>query len=213
MSLDALRDASSAIVADALDKLGLAEQALDPAIRPLWATARVVGRVYPVVIVADTSVPADPYAGEMDALEALGEDDVPLFGVEPGVLAASWGELFACGAIGRGARGVVVDGMIRDAVQIEELGFPTFSRGFSPLDTLKRAIVSHHGVDAIVGGVRVRRGDIVVGDRDGIVVVPEAQVGNVAELVSAKRVLERSARDDLLAGMGIRAVWDKYQVF
>ena len=213
MSLDALRDASSAIVADALDKLGLGEQALDPAIRPLWATARVVGRVYPVAIVGDTSAPADPYAGEMDALEALGEDDVPLFGVEPGVLAASWGELFACGAIGRGARGVVVDGMIRDAVQLEELGFPTFSRGFSPLDTLKRAVVSHHGDEAKVGGVPVTRGDIVVGDRDGIVVVPEARVADVAELVSAKRVLERSARDDLLGGMGIRAVWDKYQVF
>ena len=213
MSLEALRDATSAIVADALDKLGLAEQALDPAIRPLWATARVVGRVYPVVIVADSAVPADPYEGEMDALEALGEDDVPLFEVEPGVLAASWGELFACGALGRGARGVVVDGMIRDAVQLEELGFPTFSRGFSPLDTLKRAIVAHHGAEATVGGVRVRRHDIVVGDRDGIVVVPEERVADVSALVSAKRVLERSARDDLLSGMGIRAVWDKYQVF
>jgi 4-hydroxy-4-methyl-2-oxoglutarate aldolase len=213
MSLDALREASSAIVADALDKLDLAEQALDPVIRPLWATARVVGRVYPVVIISETSTPADPYAGEMDALEALGEDDVPLFEVEPGVLAASWGELFACGAIGRGARGVVVDGMIRDAVQIEELGFPTFSRGFSPLDTLKRAIVSHHGDDAIVGGVRVQRGDIVVGDRDGIVIVPAARLAEVADLVRTKRVLEQSARADLLAGMGIRAVWDKHGVF
>jgi 4-hydroxy-4-methyl-2-oxoglutarate aldolase len=213
MSLDALRDASSAIVADALDRLDLRDQALDPAIRPLWATARVVGRIYPVVVAADRAAPAAPYAGEMDALEALGEDDVPLFEVEPGVLAASWGELFACGAIGRGARGVVVDGMIRDAVQLEELGFPTFSRGFSPLDTLKRAIVSHHGDEATVGGVHVRRGDVVVGDRDGVVVVPGARVDEVIELVGAKRVLEQGARDDLLAGMAIRDVWDKYQVF
>jgi 4-hydroxy-4-methyl-2-oxoglutarate aldolase len=213
MSVDALRSASSAIVADALDRIGLREQVLDPAIRPLWPSARIVGRAYPVVIIGDQSDPAAPYAGEMDALDALGEDDVPLFEVEAGVLAASWGELFACGAIGRGARGVVVDGMIRDSVQLEAMQFPTFSKGFSPLDTLKRAVVSHHGGEATVGGVHVHRGDLVVADRDGIVVVPSARLSEVAELVGAKRPLEQSARDDLLAGMGIHAVWDKYQVF
>ncbi|MCY7301908.1 MAG: RraA family protein [Thermoleophilia bacterium] len=213
MGIDALRTATSAIVADALDRIGLRAQVLDPAIRPLWPSARVVGRVYPVVIIGDESEPTAPYAGEMDALEALGEDHVPLFEVEAGVLAASWGELFACGAVGRGARGVVVDGMIRDSAQLEQMQFPTFNRGFSPLDTLKRAAVSHHGGEATVGGVHVHRGDVVVGDRDGIVVIPASRLSEVAELVGAKRALEQSARDDLLAGMGIHAVWDKYRVF
>jgi regulator of RNase E activity RraA len=61
--------------------------------------------------------------------------------------------------------------------------------------------------------VHVHRGDLVVADRDGIAVVPSARLSEVAELVDAKRALEQSARDDLLAGMGIHAVWDKYQVF
>ena len=60
--------------------------------------------------------------------------------------------------------------------------------------------------------MHVRRGDIVIGDRDGIVVVPAARLDEVTALVSAKLVLEQSARSDLLAGMGIRAVWDKYEV-
>lgn len=211
--LDALTDASSATVADALDRLGHRYQTLDPAIRPLWPRARVVGRAVPVVVVADPSIPELPYDGEMSALESLGPGDVPVFAVEDGIRAASWGELFSCGAIGRGARGAIVDGFIRDAQQIEALGFPTFARGYSPLDTLGRAVVSSIGETASIGGVVVDPGDLIVGDVDGIVVIPSELTDEVVAAVASKRKLEQAARDDLIAGLGIRAVWDKYEVF
>jgi regulator of RNase E activity RraA len=67
-------------------------------------------------------------------------------------------------------------------------------------------------VEARVGGVHVRPGDLVVGDVDGIVVVPQTLVADVAEAVVTKHRLEGNARDDLLAGMGIREVWKKYGV-
>lgn len=209
----ALRDATSAVVADALDRLGLRSQALDPAIRPLWPQARLVGRAMPVVVVADEDLPDEPYAGEMDALDALAPGEVPVFEIEAGSRAAAWGELFSCGALGRGAVGVVCDGPVRDAAQIEELGYPTFARACSPLDTLGRAKVASFGGTAVCGGVRIARGDLIVADRDGIVAIPAARADEVAEAVAAKRKLEDGARADLLAGMGIREVWDKYQVF
>jgi 4-hydroxy-4-methyl-2-oxoglutarate aldolase len=208
-----LVSATSAIVCDALDRLGLREQALDPAIRPLWPEATLVGRAMPVVVVADSAIPDRPYDGEMAALDALEPGDVAVFEVEPGVLAASWGELFSCGAIGRGAVGALSDGYIRDARQIAALGFPTFARGFSPYDTMARAVVASFGEQAKCGGVVVSRGDLVVADRDGAVVVPTAKVEEVAAIVGSKRRLEDGARADLLAGMNIREVWDKYQVF
>jgi 4-hydroxy-4-methyl-2-oxoglutarate aldolase len=208
-----LASATSAIVCDALDRVGLREQALDPAIRPLWPEATLVGRAMPVVVVAASAVPEQPYDGEMAALDALEPGDVAVFEVEPGVLAASWGELFSCGAIGRGAVGALCDGYVRDARQIEAVGFPTFARGFSPYDTLARAVVASFGEQARCGGVVVSRGDVVVADRDGAVVVPAAKVDEVAALVGSKRRLEDAAREDLLAGMRIREVWDKYQVF
>lgn len=209
----ALERATAAIVSDALDGLGLRQQALDPAIRPLWAAARVVGRAYPVVVAADEAEPAQPYEGEMAALEALRRGDVAVFAVEDGVRAASWGELFSCGALGRGAVGAIVDGFVRDAAQIEELGFPTFARGCSPLDTYARAVVTSHGGTATVGGVAVRRGDLIVADRDGVVVVPAAVVDEVAARVAEKGVLEEGAKHDLLAGMSTCEVWSKYGVF
>ena len=207
-----LASVPAAVVSDALDRLGRREQALDLAIRPLWPEARLAGVAVPVVIVADPSEPELPYDGELTALDGLGPGDVPMLVVEPGVLAASWGELFSCAALGRGAGGVVIDGNARDAAAIKALGFPTFARGLSPLDTFARAVVTGIDVEARVGGVDVRPGDVVVGDVDGLLVVPRELSPDVAEAVVTKHRLEEDARADLLAGMGIREVWAKYGV-
>jgi 4-hydroxy-4-methyl-2-oxoglutarate aldolase len=133
--------------------------------------------------------------------------------VPPSNRAATWGEHFSCAARGRGAVGVVSDGDVRDARQIEELDFPAFARGCSPLDTLARAVVADFGSSAVCGGVRVARGDLIVADRDGVVVIPEAAAADVADGVRAKRPLEDGARRDLLAGTPIREVWERYGVF
>jgi 4-hydroxy-4-methyl-2-oxoglutarate aldolase len=207
-----LTSAPVAVVSDALDRLGRREQVLDAAIRPLWPEARLVGVAVPVVIVADTSEPERPYDGELTAIDGLRPGDIPLFVVEPGIRAASWGELFSCAAMGRGAGGVVVDGLVRDAAAIRELGFSTFARGLSPLDTFARAVVTGIDVEARVGGVDVSPGDLMVGDIDGIVVIPQELAADVAAAVATKHRLEGNARADLLAGMGIREVWTKYGV-
>jgi regulator of RNase E activity RraA len=210
---DALLASSSAIVADALDALGLRDQVVDPRVQPVFHGARVVGRAFPVLVVDDDRTPDEPYAGEMDALAAMMPGDVGVYSVSGDNRAAAWGELFSCGAIGRGAVGAIVDGCIRDARQIEELGFPVFAAGRSPLDTLARARVAAHGVPVTFGGQRVERGDIVVADADGIVIVPQAMADEVAAFVASKHVLERAARDDLIAGASIRDVWTTYGVF
>jgi len=211
-ALALLGGAPVAVISDALDRMGRREQVLDPAIRPLWPEARLAGVAVPVVVVADTSEPELPYDGELTALDGLRPGDVPLFVVEAGVRCASWGELFSCAAIGRGAGGVVVDGYVRDAAEIKALGFPTFARGLSPLDTFARAVVTGIDVGARVGGVEVEPGDLVVGDIDGIVVIPQEMVSDVVEAVVTKHRLEGNAREDLLAGLSIREVWTKYGV-
>jgi 4-hydroxy-4-methyl-2-oxoglutarate aldolase len=211
--LDDLAKAYSAVVADALDRMSLREQVLDPAIRPLRPEHRVVGRAVPVVIQATSRMPEEPYAGEMNAVESLRPGDVPVIVVDPASRAAAWGELFSCAAIGRGALGVVVDGCVRDARQTAGLGFPVFCRGFSPLDTLGRAEVATFGERATCGGVTIEPGDYVVADEDGVVIVPSDAVGEVAAAVREKIRDEGSARADLLAGAGIREVWDRYGVF
>jgi regulator of RNase E activity RraA len=210
---EALLTATTAIAADALDALGHRTQTMDEVVRPVYLGARLVGRAYPVTVVDDTDVPDQPYAGEMDALASMGPGDVGVYGVQPGSRAAAWGELFSCAAIGRGVVGVVLDGCVRDIAQIGELQFPVFAAGRSPLDTLARARVASHGERVVCAGQTVERGDVVVADADGVVVVPAAAVEEVARFIGNKARLERSARDDLMAGASIREVWDSYGVF
>ncbi len=211
-AVEVLTGAPVAVVSDALDRLGRRNQALDPAIRPLWPGARLSGVAVPVTIVADTFEPELPYDGELTVLDGLRPGDVPLLVVEQGVGCASWGDLFSCAALGRGAAGVVIDGFARDAAAIEELRFPAFARGLSPLDTFARARVSGIDVETRAGGVDVSPGDLVVGDTDGVVIVPRALVGEVAAAVATKHRLEGNAREDLLVGKSIREVWRTYGV-
>lgn len=205
--------ASSAIAADALDALGYRDYAMDSHIAPVATSMRVVGRAYPVEVVSDPALPEHPYQGEMDALASMSAHDVGVYGVAKDAVAAAWGELFSCAAIGRGVSGVVVDGPIRDTRQIEDLEFPVFAADRSPLDTLARARVTSHGTNVSCGGVSVSRGDVVVGDRDGIVVIPGNAAAEVAAFIATKQRLEAGARADLLAGMSIQDVWTKYGVF
>jgi regulator of RNase E activity RraA len=209
----ALLTATSAIAADALDALGYRDQTMDSLLRPVDPGMRLVGRAYPVLVVEDHDVPDQPYEGEMQALAAMGPGDVGVYAVSGQSRAAAWGELFSCAAIGRGVAGVVVDGCIRDSRQIQALGYPVFTRDRSPLDTLARARVETHGEQVVCGGREVRRGDVVVADADGIVVVPLEIADEVAAFIATKHRLEQGARDDLVAGASIREVWEKYGVF
>ena len=67
----------------------------------------------------------------------------------------------------------MIDGLTRDSTKIMEMGFPVFTRGYSPLDSKGRMEVISYGISIRCGGVLVRPGDIVFGDHDGVVVIPE----------------------------------------
>jgi regulator of RNase E activity RraA len=114
---------------------------------------------------------------------------------------------------GLGAPGWCATGLVRDAVQIEELGFPVVRPGLLAARHAGPGGGHLYGDTALCGGVRVARGDLIVADADGVVAVPSAAIDDVATAVAEKRKLEDGARADLLNGMSIREVWDKYQVF
>jgi 4-hydroxy-4-methyl-2-oxoglutarate aldolase len=204
---------TSALASDALDRLGQRNQATAATIRPLRPGYCLTGRALPVAVVASDAIPSEPYVGEMRAIEQLQPGDIPVYVTGPDVHAAVWGELFTLAARGRGAVGAVVDGAMRDAEAVAVLGFPVFCRDFSPLDTMGRAVVSDIGSDVVCGGVRVRAGDYVIGDEDGIVILPTELADEVVATVEEKLRGEHGARDDLLAGKSVRDVWDTWGVF
>lgn len=202
-----------ALIADALDAIGVPAQVLDPAIRPVRDGLRLVGWARTVDVHATSVVPDEPYVGEMAAIAALEPGDVACYQVGDGVVAALFGELFSAAARSQGALGAVIDGPVRDVRQIRELGFPVFARGVSPLDTRGRAEVVAHDVPIVCGGVPVEPGDLVVADDDGVVVVPATHAAAVAAAAAAKHADEGGALADLLRGDTVHEVWDRWQVF
>ncbi len=208
-----LRLLTVALAADALDLLGRRAQVLDPRVAPIDRGYRLVGWARTVRVVATRLMPEAPYAGEMAAIAALAPGDVPVYQVDEDVDAALFGELFSLAAASQGAVGAVVGGPVRDVRQLRELGYPVFADGISPYDTRGRAEVVAHDVSIVCAGVSVRSGDLVVGDDDGVVIVPADLVEPVLAEVVGKVRGEHGAKQDILGGMAVHDVWDKWGVF
>ncbi len=169
----AFRGLASSNVADAMGRFGF----MDPGIQsrsglPLCGLAITVN-----------ARPGDNLMVHK-ALQLAEPGDIVVVSTNGNTTSAVFGELMCRTAIARGLGGLVVDGAVRDAEGMTALGFPAFSRTVTPGSCDKDG-PGEINVPVSCGGVAVHPGDIVVGDRDGIVVVPRADAAAVLELVRA----------------------------
>lgn len=138
---------------------------MEPRIRPIWSDAQVAGPAYAVRCAA-----ADNLAVHAAVAEAP-SGSVLCVGFESSEARGYRGEVLTTGAQARGIVGLVIDGEVRDIDLLERLTFPVFATGIA-LRGADKAQPGSIGAWADVGGVRVYTGDVVVGDRDGVVVFP-----------------------------------------
>ena len=114
--------------------------------------------------------------------------------------------------LARGARGAVIDGLVRDITKIEEINFPVFAAGIKPVDSMGRGIVTAYNVPVECGEVIVHPGDFVFGDHDGVIVIPNARVKEVLDLAYEKVTRENHSREELQKGAYLRDVFAKFGV-
>jgi len=202
----------SAVIADVLDGLGLRNQALNHNLRPLDPSFKLAGRAYTILATHTVEIPAAPYIRELEAVDGLTDGGVAVATTGGSTTAALWGELLSTAATSKGARGAVIDGFTRDSSGIIEMGFPVFTRGYSPLDSKGRIEVIAHGVPIRCGGVVVSPGDIVFGDRDGVVIIPENAASEVLLKATDKVEGESNMRRALQQGMGIVEAYKEYGI-
>ncbi len=128
--------------------------------------------------------------------------------------AACWGELMSNAARGKGAVGAVTDGPIRDVPKILEINppFQVFAPGFTPADSKGRVEFGEKQVEVVCGGVKVRPGDIVFGDFDGVVVIPKEVVERVVEEAEDKVRRESEFRAAIRRGEDFRKSVERYRV-
>jgi regulator of RNase E activity RraA len=210
--VDRLARLHPAVVADCLDRAGLRHQVLAPHVRPLTPSMRVAGFAATVRCVEVDAVPAsrdDWYRNELAAVDALQDGDVMVVSTCRG---SFWGELLATASSHRGARGVVADAYTRDTLALIEMGFPTFAAGVHCADSLGRIDVDAFDVPITCAGVTVAPGDLVLGDNDGVVVVPAAEAETILAAAEEKLSGESLVRTKLAEGMPVSEAFRTYGV-
>jgi len=176
----AKRELFTALVGDVLDKLGFLKQFLPPEIKPLRPDMVVIGRAMPVLesdipnenrVEAGNPLLNKPFGLMFEALDDLHEDEVYICtgSLNPYAL---WGGLMTTRALRLKAAGAVVDGYLRDTLQILEVNFPAFCKGTYAQDQGPRGRVADFRIPIEWDGIRICPGDIVFGDLDGVLVVP-----------------------------------------
>lgn len=200
------------VISDSLDQLGVRNQAMREYLRPVHARCTVAGWARTIVCSDVYHIPDDPYTTEIEAVDSLLPGEVAVVGTQKSVRNAPWGELLSTAAQARGARGAIVDGLIRDVRKIEELGFPVFAAGMKPVDSIGRGVVTAYNLPVECGEVLVHPGDFVFADFDGVLIVPRALVAQVIELATDKVRRENSSRAELKQGAYLRDVYKKYGV-
>jgi regulator of RNase E activity RraA len=187
--IDGFNQVAVASVADAVDKVCGRRGYMASAIKPRINDKRICGPAATVLEAAtDEFVPPQHALDLIDEAEAGSVIVISIEGGEPDV--AVWGGLMTAGAVANGHVGAVLDGAVRDLTEIRrDYGFPVYARDVSPGTTLGRYRTVASQVPVRVAGVIVHPGDVVVGDVDGVVVVPRGQAAEVLRL--AREIDER----------------------
>jgi regulator of RNase E activity RraA len=200
------------VISDSLDSTGYRRQAMHPRMRHLREDFTLVGRARTVTWMDVYVQDPNPYELEIAFMDSLREGDVVVTNTDTTLRNAPWGELMTTAAKCRGAVGAIIDSCVRDVKKIFELEFPVFAAAIGPLDSAGRGRVIHYDEPVECGGVHVETGDLVVGDYDGVVVVPRSIERTVLDRAFEKVTKEKSTKTELLQGKTLKEVYAKYGV-
>lgn len=210
--MDALRHVSTASLTTQLLKRGLQNTFMHGVI-PLRPDIRMVGyaftlRYIPAREDLDRSTDYDNWTNpQRVAVESVGPEDVLVIDARGDTSAASLGHILMTRIMKRGAAGVVSDGAFRDSPSISALDLPTYSAGMHATTSF----VAHHPMDMNLpvgcGGVAVFPGDVIVGDAEGVVVIPRHLAAEVARDTFEQDFFESWALERVMSGASIRGTY------
>ena len=210
--VDTLDNLYSAVVADVLDGLGHRNQTLSADIAALTPARRVCGRVFTARAVAVNKIPAEPYKLELQAIDSMQADDVFVVDAGHNKQSAFWGELLSTACLAKGVRGVVMSTCSRDLWALNGMNFPVFGIGCPPADSKGRIDVVELGQAVTIDGVTARNGDYLIGDEDGVVIIPQEVADETLKLAQEKMSGENAVRDELAAGVPVGEVFAKHGI-
>ena len=208
-----LESAYSGAVYDAMRELDLKDGILPNDIRPLDPSLPLVGKVWTCSGGMVQGVTQDESLLSWTGMLSTAPKGSVVVCQPNDSTIAHMGELSAETLKFRGVKGYVVDGGNRDTDFILKLGFPVFCRYLTPSDIVERWRVQTMGEPIKIGSVDINTGDYILGDRDGIVIIPEENASNAAKHVHEVMNTENELRNMILSGMDPQEAYLKYRRF
>jgi 4-hydroxy-4-methyl-2-oxoglutarate aldolase len=214
------RELFTAVVGDVLDQMGFRRQFLPFGIAPLRPDMKLAGRAMTVLEAdieqdhsAGTPGPLadNPFGLMFRALDDLKPGEVYIAHV-PSLSYATWGGLMSTRAMHHKAAGAVLEGCVRDANEIERLGFPVFCRGLYAQDQRGRGKVVDFRCAIEIGGVRIVPGSLVFADCEGVLIIPQEAEREAVERGLEKVRTENKVAEAIRAGMSTADAFDKFAV-
>ncbi|MGE4277650.1 MAG: RraA family protein [Lawsonibacter sp.] len=187
------------VVGDILDGMGFAHQFLPPELQPIRMDMKLAGRACTVLEHDVFGPQKKPFGYLTEALDQLQKHDVYL--ATGAHNSALWGELLTATAKTRGAVGAVLDGYTRDTPQVLAQNFPVFARGRWAQDSSIRTNVVDYRCPIQIGQVTIQDGDLVFGDMDGVVIIPQQAAEECIHLALEKASGEKRVRQAIEGGM------------
>jgi 4-hydroxy-4-methyl-2-oxoglutarate aldolase len=188
-------------LSDILDEMGYPNQVLPQEIQAIEPGSTVAGRV--LTLLGEPSESRDPDVIFLPFLRMLGD-------VKPGDVlvsqpndnvAAHLGELSSETAKFRGARGAVIDGGARDTDYIRKLDFPVFARYKTPRDIAGRWRLAGYNIPITIGAVSIQPGDLIAGDHDGVIIIPQAvateAISRAEEVVHTENLVRKAILENV----------------
>jgi 4-hydroxy-4-methyl-2-oxoglutarate aldolase len=189
---------STTNVSDALDRLQL--NGAPHGIGPLWpGCPKIVGHAMTMQLVPQGS--ASPVLGTLEAIVAARPGEVLVIDQGGRLDVNSFGGIAAFTAAHYGLVGVIIDGVTRDVDEMQAQGFAAYGRGVIQQSIRQRCAFGGHSIEVHLAGCAVRRGDLVMGDDNGVVIVPQEHVAEVLRIAQECAATEEKVKEMIAQGM------------